>query len=228
MSNTAKVNTVAPIAGGSALAILGAVDDPLRSKPVRQASGRGFKRSIAVWREARRKRVLFLFARGVGLPEIATRLAAECGSAVSYRTVARDVRAALDGSAALDGKTVDRERSADVERCNAMLATWLPHATNSDSKRAKLASEIIHRTLTRRARLLGLDFAAAGSGTNIAIQNINQAAPASAVPDIDFSTWSDAEIRAWRFLSDKAAGKATLDTLESIMAVESAGTILLY
>ena len=133
------------------------------------------------------------------------------------RTTNRDIRAALDGSAVLDAKTVERERSADVGRCNALLEQWLPQATDVDSKRAKLASEIVHRAMTRRARLLGLDFAAAGSGTSVAIQ-VNNAAPVAALPDIDFSTWSDAEIRAWRFLADKARGISPAGSLDGILA----------
>ena len=204
----------------TALSVLGSADQPLRPKPDRIGSGKGFKRAMAAWREARRARVLFLFSRGMSGQQIAAQVSDECGSTVTPRTATRDIRAGLDQSRHLDDETVERERATDLARCDGLIGVWLPIASDPDSKRAKLASEIVHRCMIRRGKLLKLDHAAMGSGTSVAVQ-VNTAAAPPVHPDIDFSTWSDTEVIAFRFLTQKAQGLSPAGSLDEIVSRKS-------
>ena len=188
-----------------------------RAKPFNVGHAAVKKRSLRHWRDTRRARAVYLYGRGLSGREIAEQLSDECGAVINPRTVERDLQTALAASSARNADDIEIERTRDLERVNSLLETWLPILHEPGHVRAKLASDTARWLFARRGRLLGLDVSATGSGTNVAIQ-VNTNAPAPAVSDKDFSAFTDAEIRAFRYLNDKASGVETGESLESILA----------
>ena len=116
---------------------------------------------------------------------------------------------------------MQHERQRDLARVDAALETWIPILHDPGHPKVKMASETARWLMVRRARLLGTDHAAQGSGVNILNQVTNVVPSAPAVPDIDFSTWRDVEVAAFKYLTEKAEGRDPAGSLEDVLSRQS-------
>lgn len=108
-------------------------------------------RQDAIAREARRDRVLDLYAGGMTVRQIAVQIG------VHHATVARDVQYRLD-HAARDCPSTTKFRQLQRHRINLLYQRWLgPALQVDDTELSDKATGHLHRLMDREAKLFGLD-----------------------------------------------------------------------